>query len=190
MDILDIKRKLEELRDSLLTSDNPAISLSKGDHRIPACKGCADWVWEAEGEDATKAKMSIPKMSGEHRKTALDILAQQTSNRTNPHTGEREYLLHRGGSSIGTREYKPTDRTSWTPVAKYAHRQAYYEDTPGKVGSAWVPESQLHSGLAHYTYTNPQTQKTADAEQEWLVNHDKPITFHSIQNAVKPSTIK
>lgn len=163
--------------------------LNKTDHRIPATKHHADWVWEAQGDAAKKAKMSIPKMEGDHRAKALDILKTQTQTRIG-HSGETEYLLHRGGQTGGVREHAPHERTSWTPVLKYAHRQAYYEDKPGKVGSAWIPESQLHSGLAHHTYNNKQTQKTADAEQEWLVNHDRQIVPHQVVDSVNPRTVK
>ena len=155
-----------------------------------APKECADWVWEARGQSALKAKYAIQFMIGEHREDALQSLATQTATRICPVSGKRMFLLYRGGASGGNRIHERCERTSWTPVISAAHRQGYYEDIPGKVGCAWVIESMLVAGLAHYTYEKPQTQKVADAEQEWIVIHFGPIEIENVVDAKRPKDLK
>lgn len=174
--------------------NNGQWDLTKTDHRLPAEDHHSNWVWDAIGDQSTtdaarEAKRNIPAMVGEHRDKSLNILGKQTQVRSNPDSGEREFLLHRGGHNLD-RQHDPYERTSWTPVPKTAHRQAYYDDVPGQVASAWIPENQLHSGLAHYTYKDPQTQRTANEEQEWLVTHKKDIKLNDIQDARRPKDIK
>ena len=158
------------------------------EHSDEGKKARAHWVWEKTGDEALTAKYLIPRME-EKRSEALSDLSKMTQSRINAN-GEKEYLLHRGGSSGHDREYHKEERTSWTPNLKFAHRQAYYEDKPGKVKSAWISESQLHSSLGHYDYDNPQTHKTAKAEHEWIVTHQKPLQMEQITDAVNPRKIK
>jgi len=151
---------------------------------------CADWVWEARGQAATDAKYDIPFMTGAHRESALRYLATQTTTRICPASGKRMFLLYRGGASGGKRKHMSWERTSWTPIIHAAHRQGYYEDIPGKVGCAWVIESMLVAGLAHYIYDKKQTQRVADTEHEWIVIHLGPIKIEHTVDAMRPKDLK
>lgn len=169
------------------------------EYDTPAGRARKDWTTNPDPKVARDAKYKIPYMTGDARRRALSKLTASTEYRKNQDTGENEFLLHRGmsGQELGQHHdidnsqvnYPEDTRTSWTTNKKVAHRQAHYEDVPGKVVSAWVPESSLISSLRQYGGPTDYDKKLTSTEDEWIVGHDKPFEHHSINNSVNPRTI-
>jgi hypothetical protein len=166
----------------------------------PAGKAMADWVSdESEPLAAATAKAQIPRMEGAARTRALSKLTAATQHRRNPNTGKLEFLLHRGMSTDeadthikdGSVAHPSGTRTSWTPNAKVAHRQAYYEEPKGKVISAWVPEDALHSSIRQYSGSTERHKILARQEDEWIVHHGSSgMALHGIVDGVRPKDLK
>ena len=183
---------------TLIKSAKPRFD-PKSEWGSEAGKARSTWTADdTEPDAASAAKYSIPKMTGTARVRALSKLTGSTEHRRNPNTGKVEFLLHRGMSNDeasqnianNSASYPHKTRTSWTPNASVAHRQAYYEEPRGKVVSAWIPEEHLHSSMRQYGSEDPNVRKLTSHEDEWIVEHPKSsIEVHGISDAVKPKKI-
>ena len=170
------------------------------EYDTPAGKARKDWTTNPDPDKAREAKNNIPRMEGDAKYRAISKLTASTEFRKNPETGDHEFLLHRGMSNAELDQHHdvnnskvsyPKDvRTSWTTNKKIAHRQAYYEDEPGKVVSAWVPSKQLISSMKQYGGPTDYDKKLTNTEDEWIVNHDNPFDHHEVNQSVNPRTIK
>ena len=138
-------------------------------------------------------RANIPKMNPNAKVRALHKLGRKTLVRKHPTTGERLFLLHRGMSSDehqanhkdGASTYPPGSTTSWTPsldVAEGFSSDYRKPGIPGKVASAWVPESEIHSIPNQVLRPNEDTQFRT--ENEVVVNHSTPH-FHANPTVVK-----
>jgi hypothetical protein len=122
-------------------------------------KGGGSWA-EA---DPSEHRENIEEMHPAAHQRALHKLSSMTQVRKNPHSGEREFLLHRGMSpdehitSVSGGRVSSHVRTSWTPdhdtaktftrgqtVNAFAPKSAQHQWDTGHLVSAWIPESQIH----------------------------------------------
>lgn len=128
----------------------------------------ASWMQDRNRE-ARDNLQSLQEIAPAAKVRALHQLSGKTSVRVNPHTKEREFLLHRGAGPIEAREYRDNKRTdaltSWTPHVNTAigfandhwHGTMQGKETKdyfNEIGvdpivaphmvSAWIPESQIH----------------------------------------------
>lgn len=165
-----------------------------------AGKAIADWVSdESDPTAASAAKAQIPRMEGPARTRAISKLTASTEHRRNPNTGKLEFLLHRGMSMNEADTHIKGDlaahpagtRTSWTPNAKVAHRQAYYEEPRGQVVSAWVPEDALHSSMRQFSGPTKRHKALARQEDEWIVQHPTSgVVVKDLTAAIRPKDLK
>lgn len=117
----------------------------------------------SEWSDPSEWRERIGPMHPAAKQRALHKLAGKTHVRVNPHTKEREFLLHRGMSpdehmtSVSGGFANSHHRTSWTPNENIARSFTSPEQAKamgaskerlgwdkGHLVSAWIPESKIH----------------------------------------------
>jgi hypothetical protein len=129
--------------------------------------------WQSYGNDPNTAvpyfrdpqdvRNELASIHPHAKQRGLLKLASKTKTRRHPHTGEREFFLHRGVLGhehdyvTDSSGYKYNERSSWTPDYNKAKSftttsgHSFNEDEerdpeesrPGKVISAWIPESKI-----------------------------------------------
>lgn len=126
---------------------------------------------------------ALEPMDGALRMRALHRLHARTQTRRNPHTGEREFLLHRGMSNKELRRWNngavaPYDKTSWTPdpdIAEgFARQYGDDYDEDHNLVTSWVPESAIHA-IPRHTGSGKKGPHYWESEYEVLV---KPFQFN------------
>lgn len=146
--------------------------------------------WTGFGDADSSARDEIPAMSPNAKIRALHKLGKHTEVRLHPKTGERMFLLHRG---MGGEEYNESHsysdkrmnhsvyekgtKTSWTPHIETAlgFAKDHKSSSPtriGKVVSAWVPESEIHT-IPNQVLI-PDINNQFRNEHEVIVNHQTP----------------
>lgn len=146
--------------------------------------------WTGFGDGDSSARDQIPAMPQNAKIRALHKLGKHTEVRRHPKTGERMFLLHRGMSGdeyanshsysdhrLNHSVYDKGTKTSWTPHVDAAlgfakdHKQTSM-DHKGKVVSAWIPESEIHSVPNQVLV--PDINNQFRNEHEIIVNHMTP----------------
>lgn len=94
----------------------------------------------------------VPAAKGDLKQHMMSELADNTEQRINPKTKEKEYKLYRA-AALDNNNHE-SSQTSWTAAPAFAD---YWAHTQGnnpdgrveqKVMSAWIPEKHIHSYLA------------------------------------------
>ena len=142
------------------------------------------------GDSAASSRDKVPAMPKNAKIRALHKLGKHTEVRKHPKTGERMFLLHRGmdgeeynaNHSYSDRRmnhsvYDKGTKTSWTPHIDTAFdfakdHKALSPTHIGKVVSAWIPESEIHSIPNQILVPNINDQFRN--EHEIIVNHKTP----------------
>jgi hypothetical protein len=107
------------------------------------------WQSYIDGGLSNVYRQDIPHMEGAARIRALHKLAAKTPVRLNAQ-GQREFLLHRGSSTLETYHAKrngvinhPDGASSWSPNFWAANN--FQQEYKGQILSAWVPEHKIKS---------------------------------------------
>jgi GNAT superfamily N-acetyltransferase len=121
-----------------------------------------NWV-----ENANRvARPMIPKATSKAKQRFFQKLHSQTEVRKHPKTGERMFLMHRGGSvDESTGGLHGSETTSWTPNIGIAREFASGPDS--KLFSAWIPEKAVVNYVNNAVET--ESQPRLWYEHEYIV---------------------
>lgn len=166
----------------------------------------AGWMTEQD-RDARHSLKDLGEIAPNAKIRALHQLSGKTQVRINPHTKEREFLLHRGAgrieSALVNRDKAHNALTSWTPKKSLATSFAHdYQDINepdflaregqrlgveptehSHLMSAWIPESMIHH-VPRMIEPREANDESYSNEQEVIV---KPHQLKNLEMVPSPS---
>ncbi len=163
-------------------------------------------LWQGQNREGPETREQVPRMTGHERTRAIMRLAAATPTRRGPN-GELQFLLHRG---MGRAEHAAATATpgvvthndsmsSWTPehtTARNWGEDYAYKDHPraqtkeqvkeiaakGKVASAWISASHIHSIPRQYGALNHRAdggQTKIRGGNDFWPEHEVIVSPHS-----------